>query len=48
MVQGAGSLLATSLKFTGLAAKVALGMASSLKADAERMMKQMEAEAAAQ
>ncbi len=43
----ATNLVYAGLKFSGLAARVAGDLASSLKADAEKMMKDMEVEAEA-
>lgn len=45
LADGASSLIASSLKFTGMAARVALGMAANLKADATKALRQMEEEA---
>jgi len=45
LTEGANALVVNSIKFTGMAAKVALGMAVAMRADAERALKEMEVEA---
>ncbi|KAG2490289.1 hypothetical protein HYH03_011241 [Edaphochlamys debaryana] len=47
LVEGAARVIKSSLGFTGLAARVAGDLAAALKADAERMLKDMEAAEAA-
>lgn len=47
LLGSANSLIAKSLRFTGMAAKVAAGVASAIKADADKYMAQLELEAEA-